>query len=141
MKDFAKRITLTFFNNRNEINIALRACKRRIRADGSVKHVQTGNSIVFNENASGIRRVAGTDDVVLIEPGGFDTDWAKSSMRFATGIPAYADLRTAILGMPDYPSAAPADVPTTATAPGGTPGEPETVDVPGEPTAPGAGSN
>ncbi|MGK8523557.1 SDR family NAD(P)-dependent oxidoreductase [Nocardia asteroides] len=42
--------------------------------------------------------------VTLAQLGGFDTDWAKSSMRFATGIPAYADLRTTILGMPDYPA-------------------------------------
>ncbi|MBF6336196.1 SDR family NAD(P)-dependent oxidoreductase [Nocardia abscessus] len=44
--------------------------------------------------------------VTLAQLGGFDTDWAKSSMRFATGIPAYAELRGAILGMPDYPAVA-----------------------------------
>ncbi|MEU2174779.1 SDR family NAD(P)-dependent oxidoreductase [Nocardia sp. NPDC019219] len=43
--------------------------------------------------------------VTLAQLGGFDTDWAKSSMRFATGIPAYAELRSGILGMPDYPAA------------------------------------
>ncbi|WP_040780886.1 SDR family NAD(P)-dependent oxidoreductase [Nocardia pneumoniae] len=64
--------------------------------------------------------------VTLAQLGGFDTDWAKSSMRFATGIPAYADLRTAILGMPDYPTAAPADVTPTEHSgpdPAGEPGE------------------
>ncbi|MFI9409709.1 SDR family NAD(P)-dependent oxidoreductase [Nocardia gamkensis] len=42
--------------------------------------------------------------VTLAQLGGFDTEWAKSSMRFASAIPAYAQLRTAILGMPDYPA-------------------------------------
>ncbi|WP_433201498.1 SDR family NAD(P)-dependent oxidoreductase [Nocardia sp. CA-107356] len=41
--------------------------------------------------------------VTLAQLGGFDTDWAKSSMKFATALPAYAELRTGILGMPDYP--------------------------------------
>ncbi|WP_067569737.1 SDR family NAD(P)-dependent oxidoreductase [Nocardia acidivorans] len=44
--------------------------------------------------------------VTIAQLGGFDTDWAKSSMRFATAEPAYAQLRTAILGMPEYPDAA-----------------------------------
>lgn len=57
--------------------------------------------------------------VTLAQMGGFDTDWAKSSMRFATGIPAYAELRNAILGMPDYPAEAPA-APTTEAEPGNT---------------------
>ncbi|MEU1544688.1 SDR family NAD(P)-dependent oxidoreductase [Nocardia sp. NPDC005745] len=42
--------------------------------------------------------------VTLAQLGGFDTEWAKSSMRFASAISAYAQLRTAILGMPDYPA-------------------------------------
>ncbi|MFF7941367.1 SDR family NAD(P)-dependent oxidoreductase [Nocardia gamkensis] len=42
--------------------------------------------------------------VTLAQLGGFDTEWAKSSMRFASAIPAYAQLRTAVLGMPDYPA-------------------------------------
>ncbi|MFE6922486.1 SDR family NAD(P)-dependent oxidoreductase [Nocardia sp. NPDC057663] len=41
--------------------------------------------------------------VTLAQMGGFDTDWAKSSMKFADGIPAYSAVREAILGMPDYP--------------------------------------
>ncbi|WP_433710904.1 SDR family NAD(P)-dependent oxidoreductase [Nocardia sp. CA-084685] len=41
--------------------------------------------------------------VTLAQLGGFDTDWAKSSMKFATALPAYDDLRTGILGMPNYP--------------------------------------
>ncbi|WP_067797651.1 SDR family NAD(P)-dependent oxidoreductase [Nocardia beijingensis] len=57
--------------------------------------------------------------VTLAQMGGFDTDWAKSSMRFATGIPAYAELRNAILGMPDYPAEATA-APTTEAEPGNT---------------------
>jgi NAD(P)-dependent dehydrogenase (short-subunit alcohol dehydrogenase family) len=42
--------------------------------------------------------------VTLAQMGGFDTDWAKSSMKFGTALPAYEDLRTAILGMPNYPN-------------------------------------
>jgi len=41
--------------------------------------------------------------VTLAQLGGFDTDWAKSSMKFAQALPAYKELRTGILGMPDYP--------------------------------------
>ncbi|MEV6427411.1 SDR family NAD(P)-dependent oxidoreductase [Nocardia sp. NPDC051463] len=41
--------------------------------------------------------------LTLAQMGGFDTDWAKSSMKFGSGLPAYEGLRTAILGMPDYP--------------------------------------
>lgn len=44
--------------------------------------------------------------VTMAQMGGFDTDWAKSSMRFGTALPAYADQRTALLGMPDYPDPA-----------------------------------
>ncbi|MFI9509856.1 SDR family NAD(P)-dependent oxidoreductase [Nocardia sp. NPDC052566] len=44
--------------------------------------------------------------VTLAQMGGFDTDWAKSSMKFATADPAYSEVRTGILGMPDYPDAA-----------------------------------
>ncbi|MGV9415331.1 SDR family NAD(P)-dependent oxidoreductase [Nocardia sp. NPDC003693] len=48
--------------------------------------------------------------VTLAQMGGFDTDWAKSSMQFATGVPAYAGVRESILGLRDYPdlSAVPA---------------------------------
>ncbi|WP_282782839.1 SDR family NAD(P)-dependent oxidoreductase [Nocardia sp. CC201C] len=59
--------------------------------------------------------------VTLAQLGGFDTDWATSSMKFATGIPAYAAIREAILGMPDYPgtTTAPpaAEPPATDTTP------------------------
>ncbi|WP_107658526.1 SDR family NAD(P)-dependent oxidoreductase [Nocardia suismassiliense] len=41
--------------------------------------------------------------VTLAQMGGFDTDWAKTSMKFGTALPAYEQVRTAILGMPDYP--------------------------------------
>ncbi|MFI6363981.1 SDR family NAD(P)-dependent oxidoreductase [Nocardia sp. NPDC050630] len=41
--------------------------------------------------------------VTLAQLGGFDTDWAKSSMKFAMALPAYDDLRTGILGMLNYP--------------------------------------
>lgn len=41
--------------------------------------------------------------VTIAQLGGFDTDWAKTSMRFAAANPAYAELRTAVLGTPDYP--------------------------------------
>ncbi|MEV0293104.1 SDR family NAD(P)-dependent oxidoreductase [Nocardia sp. NPDC050710] len=42
--------------------------------------------------------------VTLAQMGGFDTDWAKSSMKFGAGLPAYEPQRSAILGMPDYPT-------------------------------------
>ncbi|WP_063057842.1 SDR family NAD(P)-dependent oxidoreductase [Nocardia sienata] len=41
--------------------------------------------------------------VTIAQLGGFATDWAGSSMRFATAHPAYTDLRAGILGTPDYP--------------------------------------
>ncbi|MFI6867304.1 SDR family NAD(P)-dependent oxidoreductase [Nocardia sp. NPDC050406] len=41
--------------------------------------------------------------VTMAQMGGFDTDWAKSSMKFAEALPAYQGLREGILGMPDYP--------------------------------------
>ncbi|MGN2635462.1 SDR family NAD(P)-dependent oxidoreductase [Nocardia takedensis] len=57
--------------------------------------------------------------VTIAQLGGFDTDWAKSSMRFATAEPAYADLRTAILGTPDYPArtTSPTDTATSGERP------------------------
>lgn len=45
--------------------------------------------------------------VTIAQLGGFDTDWAKSSMQFATALPDYTPTREAILGMPGYPSAPP----------------------------------
>lgn len=41
--------------------------------------------------------------VTIAQLGGFATDWAGPSMRFATAHPAYAELRTTILGTPGYP--------------------------------------
>ncbi|GGK97964.1 SDR family NAD(P)-dependent oxidoreductase [Nocardia jinanensis] len=48
--------------------------------------------------------------VTIAQLGGFATDWAGTSMRFAAPNLAYADVRTAILGTADYPDphAAPA---------------------------------
>ncbi|WP_037682126.1 SDR family oxidoreductase [Streptomyces griseus] len=34
--------------------------------------------------------------ITLVEPGGFETDWAGSSATFATQLPAYDDLRTTV---------------------------------------------
>ncbi|MGY2063262.1 SDR family NAD(P)-dependent oxidoreductase, partial [Nocardia gipuzkoensis] len=53
--------------------------------------------------------------VTLAQMGGFDTDWAKSSMRFAHRVPAYDEIRTGILGMADYPD--PANPPASAENP------------------------
>ncbi|KAA1423796.1 SDR family NAD(P)-dependent oxidoreductase [Mumia zhuanghuii] len=45
--------------------------------------------------------------VTMAELGGFATDWAGSSMRFAAAPqPAYEGMREAVLGMPGYPDAA-----------------------------------
>ncbi|WP_324192700.1 SDR family NAD(P)-dependent oxidoreductase [Nocardia transvalensis] len=41
--------------------------------------------------------------VTLAQMGGFATDWAGSSMKFAEANPAYTELRSGILGMPEYP--------------------------------------
>lgn len=57
--------------------------------------------------------------VTMAQLGGFDTDWAKSSMKFATGLPAYAEQRSAILGMPEYPT--PADIEAVSAAAEATP--------------------
>ncbi|HET6296169.1 MAG TPA: SDR family NAD(P)-dependent oxidoreductase [Kribbella sp.] len=53
--------------------------------------------------------------VHLLELGGFATDWAGSSMRFTTADPAYEGSRTAILGMPGYPT--PEEVEVAASEP------------------------
>jgi NAD(P)-dependent dehydrogenase (short-subunit alcohol dehydrogenase family) len=42
--------------------------------------------------------------VLLLQLGGFATDWAGSSMRYAQPDPAYASTRAAIFGTPDYPA-------------------------------------
>jgi NAD(P)-dependent dehydrogenase (short-subunit alcohol dehydrogenase family) len=57
--------------------------------------------------------------VHLLQLGGFATDWAGTSMQFATANPAYADTRTALLGMPDYPTAEmlASDAPSTDDSP------------------------
>jgi NAD(P)-dependent dehydrogenase (short-subunit alcohol dehydrogenase family) len=41
--------------------------------------------------------------VTIAELGGFDTDWAGSSMRFAEPLDAYDELRTSIFGSPVVP--------------------------------------
>lgn len=41
--------------------------------------------------------------VTIAELGGFATDWAGASMRFAAPIAAYDDLRTSLFGAPDVP--------------------------------------
>ncbi|MGO4612601.1 SDR family NAD(P)-dependent oxidoreductase [Nocardia sp. 2YAB30] len=75
--------------------------------------------------------------VTLAQMGGFDTDWAKSSMRFATDIPAYEQVRTTILGMPNYPTAdspdpTPTPTDTDPTAATSTDTEPEWTEAPPE---------
>ena len=41
--------------------------------------------------------------VTIVEPGELDTEWATSSMRFATPMPEYDDLRTQLFGSPTIP--------------------------------------
>lgn len=41
--------------------------------------------------------------VTIAELGGFGTDWAGASMRFAAPDPVYDDLRTGLFGTPDVP--------------------------------------
>jgi len=53
--------------------------------------------------------------VTIVEPGEVDTEWAKSSMRFATPNPAYDDLRTNLFGSPEVPW--PTEVTPTEGAP------------------------
>ena len=55
--------------------------------------------------------------VTLAQMGGFDTDWAKSSMKFAEGISAYSPVREAVLGMRDYPDMSVAPSTETSTEP------------------------
>ncbi|WP_040805542.1 SDR family NAD(P)-dependent oxidoreductase [Nocardia concava] len=51
--------------------------------------------------------------VSIAQLGGFDTDWAGSSMRFpSAALPAYDGTREAILGMPGYPDPAAPPTPT-----------------------------
>jgi NAD(P)-dependent dehydrogenase (short-subunit alcohol dehydrogenase family) len=54
--------------------------------------------------------------VTLIEPGGFDTDWAGSSSRSADPLPAYADLHAAIEEVRKTRWAAPGDPNASAAA-------------------------
>ncbi|WP_040797568.1 SDR family NAD(P)-dependent oxidoreductase [Nocardia higoensis] len=68
--------------------------------------------------------------VTLAQLGGFDTDWAKSSMRFGVALPAYQLFRENILGMPDYPD------PHATGA--GTPGPAESADPESTGTKPAA---
>ncbi|MFD4179579.1 SDR family NAD(P)-dependent oxidoreductase [Rhodococcus sp. NPDC058514] len=62
--------------------------------------------------------------VTMAQLGGFDTDWARSSMRFANANPAYDGARLAILGTAAYPDpgASPQSEPEDA--------DPEWVDAP-----------
>ncbi|MCM6775210.1 SDR family NAD(P)-dependent oxidoreductase [Nocardia sp. CDC159] len=55
--------------------------------------------------------------ITLAQLGGFDTDWAKSSMRFARRDPAYDEVRAGILGMTEYPDPAAPITPDPAAAP------------------------
>ncbi len=41
--------------------------------------------------------------VTIVEPGGVDTEWGTGSMRFATPLPEYDGLRTALFGTADVP--------------------------------------
>lgn len=54
--------------------------------------------------------------VTLAQLGGFDTDWAKSSMRFGTALPAYDAVRESILGLGTYPETHVGTQGTTAPA-------------------------
>lgn len=49
--------------------------------------------------------------VTIAELGGFDTDWGGASMRFATPLPAYDDLRTSLFGTPTVPWELPEQIP------------------------------
>lgn len=39
----------------------------------------------------------------IVQPGAIDTDWAAGSMRFATPVPEYDDLRTSLFGTAEVP--------------------------------------
>lgn len=39
----------------------------------------------------------------IVQPGAIDTDWAAGSMRFATPVPEYDDLRTGLFGAAEVP--------------------------------------
>ena len=62
--------------------------------------------------------------VTIVQPGSIDTDWAGGSMRFATPMRPYDDLRTALFGTPEVPwrvdgtagGTAPADIAATVLA-------------------------
>ncbi|UGT59912.1 SDR family NAD(P)-dependent oxidoreductase [Nocardia asteroides] len=55
--------------------------------------------------------------VTLAQLGGFATDWAGSSMRFGTRIPAYDNWREQIFGSTDYPAEPASAIPEPATTP------------------------
>ena len=42
-------------------------------------------------------------DVVIVEPGELDTDWARGSMRFAAPLPEYDELRRSLFGTAEVP--------------------------------------
>jgi len=54
--------------------------------------------------------------VTLIEPGGFDTDWAGASARHADRLPAYDELRTAVEAERSRRWASPGDPSASAAA-------------------------
>lgn len=54
--------------------------------------------------------------VTLIEPGGFDTDWAGPSARHSEALPAYDDLRTAVVAERSKRWASPGDPSASAAA-------------------------
>ncbi|MCS5724177.1 SDR family NAD(P)-dependent oxidoreductase [Herbiconiux sp. CPCC 203407] len=45
--------------------------------------------------------------VTIVEPGSLDTDWAGSSMRFASPVPAYDEVRSELFGTAEVPWPAP----------------------------------
>ncbi|WP_067862450.1 SDR family NAD(P)-dependent oxidoreductase [Nocardia shimofusensis] len=85
--------------------------------------------------------------VTLAQLGGFATDWATSSMRFGTALPAYDDVRERILGLSTYPESqvgtqgttAPAAKDSTAPQPTAA-GTPPTESAETDPTTPAPGA-
>ena len=69
--------------------------------------------------------------VTIAELGGFATDWAGSSMRFASPVPAYDELRTSLFGTPSVPWEVPDTTGTSAEPPVEAPVEPPVEPEPG----------
>lgn len=68
----------------------------------------------FSEALAGEVRPFGVR-VTIAELGGFRTDWARSSMRFASPLDAYDPLRESLFGSPTVPWDLPAEDPDDAT--------------------------